>query len=230
MLIPPKRTFDLSFRELGSARFEHESGAFEAATGDVFYFPRGCSYHVTAEKERLYIINFHAEGKLADRIIKFTPKNYARMASEFAEIHRVWTRRESGYYLRALSIFYKILSDIERECAEESELPAYRRLRPALARMNSEYVNPDLSIAELAESIGVSETYFRRIFEKCVGEKPLQYLNRLRIDHARELLQSGFYNVESVAEMCGFRDAKYFSTVFRRVRGICPSAYKKKYS
>ena len=71
---------------------------------------------------------------------------------------------------------------------------------------------------------------FRRIFEKCIGQKPLDYLNKLRIDYAKELLQSGFYNIESVAAMCGFRDPKYFSTVFKRVRGISPSEYKKKFS
>ena len=196
----------------------------------MFYFPKGCSYHFTAQKERLYAINFYAEGKLSEQIEKFTPKNYARFKNEFEEIYNVWTRRESGYYLRALSILYKILSNIEKERAEESELPIYKKLKPALERMNSDYINPNISINELADSIGVSDTYFRRIFEKCVGEKPLNYLNRLRIDHARELLQSGFYNVESVAEMCGFRDPKYFSTVFRRIRGISPSEYKKKYS
>ena len=230
VIIPPKKTFDLSFRELGDARFEKDDGTVEAKTGDICYFPKGSSYHFTAGKERLYAINFHAEGKLSERIEKFTPKNYARFQNEFMEIYHIWTRREDGYYLRALSILYKILSNIEKERAEDSELPIYKKLKPALEMLNSSFVSADLSIADLASHIGVSDTYFRRIFEKCIGQKPLDYLNKLRIDYAKELLQSGFYNIESVAAMCGFRDPKYFSTVFKRVRGISPSEYKKKFS
>ena len=88
-------------------------------------------------------------------------------------------------------------------------------------------MNPELSVASMAEHIGVSETYFRRIFERIMGERPLDFLNKLRISYASEHLESGFYNIESIAEMCGFRDAKYFSTVFRRIRGVSPSEYIK---
>ena len=60
-----------------------------------------------------------------------------------------------------------------------------------------------------------------------MGETPLSFITRVRIDYAAEYLDGGFYNVESVSEMCGFNDAKYFATVFKKIKGVSPSDYMR---
>ena len=166
---------------------------------------------------------------MPDRIIKFPVKNRAFFETAFSELYRIWCERESGYNARATSYFYRILAEIERESDAERRGGAYLRLKPALSMIYSGYMDPSLSVSALAEHIGTSDTYFRRIFEREIGEKPLEFINKLRIGYAKEHLESGFYNVESVAEMCGFRDAKYFATVFRRIEGMTPSEYMKRH-
>lgn len=225
--IPPKRTFALSYRVAGESRFYYGGEVIEVGAGDILYFPKGAGYHLEAGRELLYGINFEAEGDMPSGILKLSVKKRPFFESAFSEMHRVWLGRESGYYARAMSYFYRILSEIERESAEEKRGRAYARLRPALAAMYSGYMDPELSVAALAEGIGVSDTYFRRIFEAEIGERPLEFLNGLRVGYAKEHLESGFYTVEQIAEMCGFRDAKYFATVFRRMTGLSPSEYAK---
>lgn len=225
--IPPKKTFALSYRAVGESRFDYRGERLEVGDGDILYFPKGAGYHLDAGRERLWGINFDAEGELPERIIKFTAKKRQFFETAFSEIYRIWTSRESGYYARAVSYLYRIISEIVREGEEERTDGAYLKLKPALSLIYSGYMNPELSVASMAEHIGVSETYFRRIFERIMGERPLDFLNKLRISYASEHLESGFYNIESIAEMCGFRDAKYFSTVFRRIRGVSPSEYIK---
>lgn len=229
VIIPPKKSFALSYREVGDSRFIFEDRQVEAQSADILYFPKGCGYRLEAGRERLYGINFEAVGDMPDELIKFPARKRPFFESAFSELYRVWTGRESGYYARAVSYFYRIVSEIVREREEEGIDPAYARLKPALSLMYSGYMNPELSVGMLAEHIGVSDTYFRRIFERCMGERPLEFLNKLRISYSIEHLESGFYNIENVAQMCGFHDSKYFSTVFKRIKGVSPSEYMKRY-
>lgn len=227
--IPPKRSFALSYRAEGESRFYYGDEVIDVSSGDILYFPKGAGYRLEAGRERLWGINFETDCPMPDRIIKFSVKNRAFFEAAFSELYRVWIGRESGYNARALSYFYRIIAEIERESDAESRGGAYLRLKPALSMIYSGYMDPSLSVAALAEHIGVSETYFRRIFEREMGERPLDFINRLRISYAKEHLESGFYNVESAAETCGFRDAKYFATVFRRIEGMTPSEYMKRH-
>lgn len=227
--IPPKKTFALSYRTEGQSRFDYLGEEIEVSDGDILYFPKGAGYHLDAGRELLFGVNFEADGYMPERIMKFSVKKRPFFEAAFSEMYRVWTERESGYYARAMSYLYRIISEIQRESEEETRDSTYVKLKPALTMIYSGYMNSGLSVASLAERIGTSETYFRRIFERQMGQRPLDFINNLRISYAKEHLESGFYNVESVAEMCGFSDAKYFSTVFRRVTGVSPSEYVKKH-
>ena len=227
--IPPKSSFALSYRAVGDSRFLTDGEVVEAGDGDILYFPKGAGYHLDAGCERLWGINFEASGDMPERIMKFSTKKRQFFETAFSEIYRVWTERESGYYARAMSYFYRIIAEMEREFEDEKHGAAYLKLKPALSLIYSGYMDPSLSVASLAEHIGVSDTYFRRIFEAETGERPLEFINKLRVSYAKEHLESGFYNVERTAEVCGFRDAKYFSTVFRRLTGMSPSEYMKKH-
>ncbi len=229
VMIPPKKSFALSYRVEGNSRFILSDRVVEAEDGDVLYFPKGCGYRLEAGEERLYGVNFEAEGDLPAELLRFEVQKRPFFETAFAELYRVWTSRESGYYARAMSYFYRIISELVRESEEERLDAASVKLKPALQLMYSSYMDPALSVTTLAEHIGVSDTYFRRIFKRSVGRRPLDYLNELRISYAAEHLESGFYSVESVADMCGFADPKYFSTVFKQYRGVSPSTYMKRH-
>lgn len=227
VVIPPKKTFALSYRELGDSRFIFEDREYQVSSGDVLYFPKGCGYRLEAGRERLYGVNFEAEGNVPEELLQFPVKNRPFFETAFSELYRIWTGRGSGYYARATSYFYRIVSELVKEGEEERRDPAFARLRPAVSMIYSGYSRGELSVSALAEHIGVSETYFRRIFTKYMGEKPLAFINRVRVGYAAEYLEGGFYNIESVAEMCGFSDAKYFATVFKRIKGVSPSDYMR---
>ena len=56
---------------------------------------------------------------------------------------------------------------------------------------------------------------------------PSEYVSNLKIQHACELLISKLFSVSEVAGLCGFLDISYFSKVFKKQMGICPSEYMK---
>ena len=94
-----------------------------------------------------------------------------------------------------------------------------------MSYLHAHFTDPELSVLTLCDVAQLSDTWFRKLFFKCYGIKPVTYINTLRINYAKELLESDYYKVEEIARMTGFEDAKYFSTVFKRYTGCPPSGY-----
>jgi len=67
-----------------------------------------------------------------------------------------------------------------------------------------------------------------RIFKKNTDKRPNEYLTELRLDEAKRLMSDSTVSVAEAAERSGFRDAGYFSTVFRKHMGIPPSEYRRR--
>jgi AraC-like DNA-binding protein len=99
-------------------------------------------------------------------------------------------------------------------------------VKRALAYLHQNYARP-LARWEIAEAIGVSEDYLSRVFSRELGLSPWDYLNRYRVNRARELLARTDASVRSVAHQVGFRDQAYFSRVFRKLSGKSPNAFRE---
>ncbi len=80
---------------------------------------------------------------------------------------------------------------------------------------------------EIAERIGLSPAYFSRLFKRVTGLTFQEYLIQLRIARAQQLLLEGRLHIAEVARESGFRDPYYFSRLFHRRIGCCPSEYQR---
>lgn len=87
-----------------------------------------------------------------------------------------------------------------------------------------------VTAAELAERFGLVAPYLSKLFKEYSGYTPPQYLQKIRLDQAKKLLESEQnYLAKDVAEMVGYPNPLYFSKVFKKNIGIYPSEYRKKY-
>lgn len=86
-----------------------------------------------------------------------------------------------------------------------------------------ENLDNKISLEEVAESAETSKYYFLRLFKEITGYTVNYYINYLRCEYARELLESGKYTVREVAEQCGFDNHSYFTSVFKKYMGVRPS-------
>lgn len=81
----------------------------------------------------------------------------------------------------------------------------------------------------LAGELAVSERTLNRRFLKALGKTPLQYLQSLRIDHAKNLLETTRLSVEAVGEHVGYSDASTFRRLFKREIGLTPKGYQQRF-
>jgi AraC-like DNA-binding protein len=84
-----------------------------------------------------------------------------------------------------------------------------------------------ISLAELVKTTGFSRSYFMRQFAARVGETPMDYLTKVRIRHASQLLVQTKLSMEEIAERCGFSNGNYFAKVFRKLIGTSPRDFRE---
>jgi AraC family transcriptional regulator len=104
-------------------------------------------------------------------------------------------------------------------------LAAWQR-RKAVAYIEERFAEP-ISLAALAQLVGLSACYFCRAFRRSVGMPPQRYQLAQRVERAKALLAKNAASVTDVGLSVGYNDASAFCTAFRRVTGLTPSAYRR---
>lgn len=223
----PRNFHAFSFRINGNAHYTVEGAELFVHTGDLLFVPENVGYHIAAQKEELYVIHFELPEKVQNHLELFHLEDYTKAKKLFENCYEVWTKKEPGYYFKALSIFYNILGMMSISCLNIQTDELHQKIEPAIDYLHAHYTDSNLSVLTLCDAAHMSDTYFRKLFLKCYGTKPISYINTLRIEYAKELLESGYYKIETIAKMAGFEDPKYFSTIFKHYTGLSPLQYKK---
>lgn len=96
----------------------------------------------------------------------------------------------------------------------------------ALDYISEHYSDADMGIADIAVSIGISESHLSHIFKKETDYTVAAYITRYRMRIAMRLLSDGGHKVYEVAGMVGYRDIAYFSSTFKKIVGVNPSEYQ----
>lgn len=96
----------------------------------------------------------------------------------------------------------------------------------AVLNMMEKDITRNYDFHAIARAQNISITYFRSIFKSITGLSPVEYLNRVRILRALELLQTTALSVSEAGERVGFYDTNYFSRLFKKVIGYPPSYFK----
>lgn len=91
--------------------------------------------------------------------------------------------------------------------------------------MNEQY-DHDIKASEVAGWLKISPGYFSFIFKQSTGKSFKEYMNELRIDHAKHLLATTHDKVFEIAEQVGYKEYKYFVSVFKSYTGITPKEYR----
>jgi len=223
----PRPFHALSYRIVGNATFTHDNIAVQVNKGDIAYVPAGFDYEIDSQDEHLFVVHFSIYDYTTDKMEVFTPTNTHIFKRLFQSMYTTWNSKQIGYQYATTSLFYRVMEQIHKQHTERCLLSSSEKMKFVIDYIHEHFTDRDLSVSLLAEMAGMSDTYFRKLFVKHFSVTPLKYINNLRISYAEELLCSGYYSIESIAEKTGFSDPKYFSTVIKKVKGCPPSKLYK---
>lgn len=92
-----------------------------------------------------------------------------------------------------------------------------------------DHLSEKITLDMLSNKFYVNKYYLTRLFRQTYGMTVNDYLLQIRISHAKELLRFSGMSVEEIGESCGITPLYYFSRIFKKVEGISPTDYRKKW-
>ncbi len=138
---------------------------------------------------------------------------------------RVVPPRQYASIVKLLSIFAQHLSMLGNRIYMEqhhNENPAVARARAFIQAHHME----QLTLLRVASSVGASPFYFCKLFKKVTGIHFTEYVSRVRVERARNLLLNPNLNVSEIAFEVGFQSLPHFNRMFKKILGQSPTAYR----
>ena len=130
--------------------------------------------------------------------------------------------------VRALrSVFLELLSSLSYRLSVDRKNSNQDAARRAKEYIDQHYADPDLSLRMLAEQVKLSPAYLGKVFTAVTAYTFNDYVNRIRLEKAAELLRETRMPVSKVSESVGVLNTNYFYALFKKRYGVTPSAYRK---
>lgn len=125
----------------------------------------------------------------------------------------------------AIEVFVSYIDEMKRDDSGAPRLS--REIAEAVSFMENNYAEA-ISLHQVAEKVFLSPNYFSSLFKKELQISFVEYLNRIRIERAKELLVHTFIKSYEVAQRIGYADESYFGRVFKRETGMSPNAFRRR--
>lgn len=110
---------------------------------------------------------------------------------------------------------------------QSTRLELLRRLEQGRSYLLDHW-NEEVPLAEVAQVAQLSPYHFHRRWREAFGETPRQFVERLRIEYACQMLREARFNITEIALRCGFSDLAAFSNVFKKRRGKSPKQWRSR--
>jgi AraC-like DNA-binding protein/ligand-binding sensor protein len=140
---------------------------------------------------------------------------------------RVISPQQYESVLRLLTIFAQHLSIVSNQlmvAKVNAEPPAIARAKQFI----QEHQGDEISLGDVAHAVNTSTFYFCKLFKKTTGLNFTEYLSRVRIEKARNLLLNPNLRISEVAFSAGFQSLTHFNRIFKKIAGESPTQYREK--
>ena len=114
------------------------------------------------------------------------------------------------------------------DAKEKSKLPDIQKIQFAIQYLENHYMH-DISLADISNKSNLSIYYFSRLFTKFTGITFKEYLNRIRIEKAEQLIKANQKSIIDISFECGFNSVRTFNRTFKAIKGYPPSKTAEKY-
>ena len=199
----------------------------------IIFAPGEKQHHIyngnkTAE---FYYIHFQCDA-LPEGIMLETSRIYSlefdkQLIPIFEEIIEETLSKKSNYEILCISRLLYLFSLIQRGATDTDRScdKNWHSVARAVQHMNR-YCDSNLKLEDYAEMCHMSKYHFLRVFKAVTGEAPLEYRNRIRIDHAKELLKNSNFSISEISEALGYSSLAYFGAAFKKATQLTPTEYQ----
>ena len=195
---------------------------------NIVILPKGVSYKWRCTRSGHYsVIEFDSESE-SEEILSFSLKSSEKILKLFKNLELKRMQDKENLGLESMKDLYTVLSMLAAvEPKKYQPTEKHQKLATALEYMTQNY-NIKIRNDELAALTGVSTVYFRKLFTEVMGQSPIDYIQSLRIQKAKEMLQSDYGSITDVASALGYQSIYDFSRAFKKRVGMSPIQYKKR--
>ncbi|MBP1041999.1 helix-turn-helix transcriptional regulator [Vagococcus sp. BWB3-3] len=228
----------------GEAHYTIEDQTFTAQAGTVMLFNPGV-YHQDTQLENTQSHQLHIGIK--NIVLEGYKRDYFPFTSSIIHlgdrhpefINRCWrlieekSKRDIGYDLMIKTLIMEIIVLILRSESskhiEVSSLNVKETDKEKQAIVNNiiyyleNHHSEEISLDTLSDTMYISSTYISKVFKEETGDSPINYLIKLRLNRAKQLLETQNITVKEAAETVGYQDAYHFSKLFKKHYGKSPS-------
>jgi len=142
-------------------------------------------------------------------------------------ISELQTKKHAYERICAAKLLYLFAFLERRTVRDASPIGQYSsKIAYVIQTMNKEYAR-DCGVEDYAALCSMSKFHFLRVFKEITGKPPIEYRNKIRFDHAAEMLLDTDMPINEIARRVGFSSNVYFCDAFRKKMGITPSQYRK---
>jgi len=223
IVIRNRPSYALSFCQSGRIEYEHEGQHILSEPGVAILHPQGATYRLYRRESGVFpLIDFYLDGEdLPNEFMAFRlsdPAWYLREMKELKELALLPHKR-----LQVMGRLYGILYRLSVKEREHTSVVAL-----LLSHIAAHYGDATLGNDRLAAEVGISEVYMRQLFRRELGVSPKQYIQGLRIQKAKQLLEEGDLSVTDIALSCGFSGIYPFYRAFKGATGEIPTEYRRR--
>lgn len=246
---------EIIYIEKGQMRIKVPSQSFLLETGDCMVINSNILHYGAAVTEcQLHSLVFHASLVFGNKDSVFAEKyvrpllscnsfsGYFIKAGSGEEVARWFVRAHKALAEEQYGFEFIVRENLSRICLflHERLVPQADSKRPALNQDNLRvgkmlaYIHKnyaeDLSLAEIADKVGISERECLRCFQKTIQLSPIQYLLKYRVMQGAEMLiKNPTDSISDIATLCGFDSPSNFAKIFKRFYNCTPREYRKQY-
>lgn len=143
----------------------------------------------------------------------------------FQEMFEIAKREHPGFQPKLTGSVIRLLAYCLSFSQQKSQGSETEQLIQKARLIMEDNLFGNLDMEEISRNLGISYTHFRSIFKDYSGQSPYQYYLNLKINKAKELLETGEYAVKEVAFELAFENQYYFSRLFKKKTGVNPSCW-----
>lgn len=212
-----RHCFGLSFCVNGQITYKQNEKFYVSNSSNAVILPKNATYTLYGDKEGLFpVINFECTNLDVEDITVLPIKDSANYIKDINTLTNCFLHESKK--LKQFQLFYSILEKLD---SEQSNNP----LSSIIGYIEAHISNSNITNDFLAQKMGISEVYLRKLFISHLGVTPKQYILDLRIKTAQQLLISTSKSITEISEKCGFTSVYHFCRIFKLKTSFTPTQY-----